>query len=229
MRLVMHNRSFAKCGRLIIVTTALGAALLAGCSSPTADPVSTHTPRQSHTPESDAEIVEKQLDDAWERAKQRAPSLTDEDRPETTQVRFITLDEHPQVIVDCLHEAGFPEVTAEEGAVTYSVADEAQGAALALAHYTCIAEYPLDPKFERPLTDEQLRKLYDHYTGPLRDCVEAEGHEVSEPPVFEKFVEDHRNQTGTWDPISEASANLNGSQVQALMDKCPQTPPDLYD
>ena len=229
MQMMTHNRNHTRYGCLLIATAALGSVVLAGCSSPAPDPDPTPISGASQAEQSDAEILKQQLDTAWERAKQRAPNLTDEDRPEVQQVRSITLDEHPQVIVDCLHKAGFPEVTAEEGAVTYSVADEAQGAALALAHYTCVAEYPLDPKFERPLTDEQLRKLYDHYTGPLRECVETEGHEVSEPPTFEKFVEDHRSETGTWDPISEASANLNGSQVQALMDRCPDIPPDLYD
>ena len=229
MRLVTQHIHHAKHGRLLFATAVLGSMVLFGCSSQTPDSAPIPTPSASQAPQSDDEILKQQLDEAWERAKQRAPNLTDEDRPEVQQVRLITLDEHPQVIVGCLHEAGFPEVTAEDGAVNYSVADEAQGAALALAHYTCAAEYPLDPKFERPLTDEQLRKLYDHYTGRLRECVEAEGHEVSEPPTFEKFVEDQRNQSGTWDPISEASENLNGSQVQKLIDKCPEVPPDLYD
>ncbi|MEP6478088.1 MAG: hypothetical protein ABJB03_01750 [Rhodoglobus sp.] len=150
-------------------------------------------------------------------------------RPDVTLVRHVSLDERGAVIVDCLSEQGFPGGTAGPLG-TYQIQDIPleQDEAFMIATYVCDMKYPLDPKYEQPLTDSQLIALYAYLRDSLAPCLIALGFDIPPRPSEQTFVDTYR-ETGGW-PIYEgvASAVSDEAEWNAVNQQCPQVPPDLY-
>ncbi|WP_221856977.1 hypothetical protein [Microbacterium marinilacus] len=203
---------------------------LSACTSTTPTDAESPSPPAASVPSSSgSEDGANEEDQAWAQALRRAPSLQDTDRPVVEMVRYIEIADFGKVMVDCLNEAGFPDValTADGEGYSTQAGDAAQAEALALAEYTCKTQFPVDPRFLEPLTEAQIRMIYDYSVGPLTDCLEAQGHVISNPPAFEVF-RDQYPQGRSWSPIDDATAALSSQESIELIKICPQLPEGLY-
>lgn len=207
-------------------TIALAAALLlAGCSGESGASDDSDGSTMSLEDE-----LEAKLNEAWDSARQFAPELQDDDRPEVDVVRMIAPAEFGRVMVDCLHDSGYVDAELTDDGEGFSMFHPSGDglAAYKLAEYACQAKYPIDPRYERPLTEGQLQVLYDYFAGPLSECLQAEGYPVSESSSFEEFSENYPNGSG-WDPLNEVLSTLGSDEALALQTACPPTPAGLYD
>lgn len=71
----------------------------------------------------------------------------------------------------------------------------------------------------------RLTALYEYYVTTLTPCLEGRGHEVSEPPPLDEFLDQF--ETDPWVPFAEAADETAGDPEAwfLLESSCPQTPP----
>lgn len=200
--------------------------ILTGCASPSEE-VGDPAP----TARDDTEIsdLQSEFDSLWEYALQLAPGLQDTERPTPTVIRLIDLQEYPEVISRCMHEAGFTDVTTTwDGGVSTFIPSGTEES-YALAWYSCGAQYPTHPKYSKPLNSDQIRRLYQHFAGPLRDCLTQAGYPTAEPPSLEKFSETYATEQ-SWNPLNEVlAAAQDVALTRELNELCPSSPEGLYD
>ncbi len=142
-----------------------------------------------------------------------------EDPPVFTVTRTISPEEQPHVQASCMTDQGFPPRS--DGAF---YAPNEQAAAMHMALYKCTAEYPLDEKYVRPLSDGQLKVVYDYYVGTLAPCLRAQGHDVGAPPTLDTF----QSTAGTaaeYSPYAQLGGDVTDVELQALAQDCPALPP----
>ena len=193
-----------RCGPKVVVLL-VAVLALAGCSQ---------------TPPAQHEVGGGSSD--WEQFHAEYPNAP---RPDTQVIRNVDLDEWATVIADCLHDAGFPNVHADsDGGLSYETPPQ-QAEPFGLAKYVCMAQYPLDPKYTKPATDEQLGKLYDYLTLVQVPCLEAQGLEVPPPPSKTRFIETYYDSP-EWLPFAMVSEQAEANGTLDQLDRlCPQTPP----
>lgn len=177
-------------------------------------------------PSGDA-LVESEVQ-AWDSLQQQYPSA---ERPNVERVRYVSMEEWDDVIVDCLRREGYSQVTVgPTGGVSYEGIADSQMQAFQVAQFSCSVQYPLDPKYAQPLTDEILTRLYEYSVGELAECLEELGYEVSEAPSLRTFIDSY--STDPWSPFGDAlmQANQQGADATIqLFDECPEHPIDLWD
>jgi hypothetical protein len=166
--------------------------------------------------------TQTQLDYEWERVVTENPNAV---RPEIEIVRFLEQDEWSAVTAKCMQDEGWSDTKAMSDGVEYGGIPESQVGAFYLSQYTCSAKYPLDPKYNVPLTDERLGALYDYFADELQPCLEAEGYETPPAPSRETFIESYA-ETGGWN-LYETVAAGGQSEWNAINKKCPQIPEDF--
>ena len=146
--------------------------------------------------------------------------------PDIDRVRLVTLEEWPEAMASCLTEEGFDAV-AEDGGLGTSAPD-GQELPYAVAHYVCSVEYPIDPRVMVPLVDDQIRYLYEYYTQVATPCLQAEGHEVPEPPSLQTYVSTY-GQPGSWETYKLVAEAVNSQEEWERINRlCPQIPAGLY-
>lgn len=99
-----------------------------------------------------------------------ARSLNIENPPDVSPIRTVSPAESQAAVDACLADDGWIE-----NAEGWVVVPEGQDEASNLSIYICTAQYPIDPVFLEPLTQEQFGLLYDHWTNQMLPCVEAHG------------------------------------------------------
>lgn len=144
-------------------------------------------------------------------------------------VRFIEPDEYGRVHAECMREQGFDAEETFDGGVSYDAVPPDQAGAQQQALYRCQVQYPVHPRFTQPLTEDQIRLVYDHFVGFLVDCLTDEGYEVPAAPSWETFLADYHSQGGAWHPY-DAVEPTSDAEWQEINEKCPQNPPleELY-
>lgn len=93
--------------------------------------------------------------------------------------------------------------------------------------------YPVHPRYRQPLTEKQIRLLYDYYVNRLVPCLQAEGYDVGPVPTWEFFLANYKPIP--WDPyrrLSPVRTRMSPSEYKAfrekykaLRKKCPPRPP----
>ncbi|WP_168627205.1 hypothetical protein [Cryobacterium sp. BB307] len=190
-----------------------------GCATTEAD----GDPVDTTSSLTDAQIIEESLDQHWNQVQTQYPSAV---RPSVEIVRTISTDEWAQVMADCLTEEGFSSVRAnDDGSIEWG--DISQVQAFDVARYVCTAKFPRDPKYQRPLTDAQLDRLYLYYVGDLTECLTGLGYQISPPPSQQVFRETYYEDA--WLPIADAASRADSPEKWAeIVRRCPQAPDDLY-
>jgi hypothetical protein len=187
--------------------------LVAGCT--------TMTP----TPTSSESAVATQTDSAWEELSAKYPDLT---RPDVGVIELMSFDDWAPRIAQCLQAQGFLTVTATPAhGVEWRDIPPAQAEPFALAKYVCESQYPHDPKYDLPLTDPQLGKLYDYYVEVEAPCLQAMGVDTGEPPSRETFIANYYG-SGSWAPFDAvpSSGIVSISDAEAA---CPQESETVYE
>lgn len=204
------------------VATLAAAFMIAGCTA--AEP---EAPEPTVTTAgSDEQLIQDQLDQMWSQVESQYPELA---RPSVEIIRLVSLEDWGPTMAECLTAAGFADVSSgEDGSLEWGSVPQAQMSAFELARYTCSAQFPQDPKFLRPLTGEQLGRLYDYYAGDLTECLTELGYEVSAPPSRQEFQDTYA--TSPWLPFTEAAEQATAPGASAeLAAACPQLPETLWE
>jgi hypothetical protein len=116
-------------------------------------------------------------------------SMNLKDPPRVSVIREITPAESEQVYTRCLQEAGWKQ-TSQSGVEPYYDVPAEQEESFNLARYICYSQYPVAEKYTRPLTEDQLGILYDHWTSTTIACLEDLGYDVGDVPTRENFLAD---------------------------------------
>lgn len=148
------------------------------------------------------------------------------DPPDVAVVREITPSESQEVWSSCLADAGWVESGPHEGIEIPPGQEEAFN----LAYYVCQRQYPVEERFTRPLTTEQLGILYDWWTEHTVPCYEERGWDVGDIPSREAFL-----ANPVWLPAEQIAKQAQADVEQGLvadMDEamygvCPGPPDDL--
>lgn len=171
--------------------------------------------------------IQSVLDESWKALQAQYPSAV---RPEVDVVRIVTTDEWAPMIADCLSKEGFPYATAPgDGSIAWTDVPNEQMEAFDIARYKCSAMYPRDPSHQEPLSESQLDRLYEYYTGEMTECLISLGYDVPPAPSRQAFGESY--STKPWLPFDSAYATAQDDpEAYALLEKtCPQVPDDLWD
>lgn len=173
----------------------------------------------SDVPESGHEAASAETSN-WDQFHAEYPDVP---KPETTVIRTVDHEERAAVIADCLHEAGFPDVHAEpDGGLSWQTTQAEQ---FALAKYVCFEQYPLDPKYDVQVSDEQLGELYDYLTLVQVPCLEDLGFEIPEAPSKTRFIETYFDSP-EWLPYAQVvSPDAPADAYERAIELCPQNPP----
>lgn len=193
-------------------------ASLAACSSEIRPPT---------LPEAgEAELAAQASVDAQRALDALLEQFPDSIAPSVERVRFIELNEWPDVTAACMGDEGF-DVQSDGGGVGGG-APYGQEQPFAIAMYVCALKYPINPRSNIELNEDQIRYLYEYYTRIMTPCVQAEGYEVPPAPSLQSYIGQY-GQEGMWNPYElVALATSSEEEWQFINRKCPQTPSGLY-
>ena len=196
-----------------------GLMFLSGCADASIQPPSLPEIPQDER-EAQAEVDRQRAEDDLLR------EFPDAEVPTVARVRYVDLTEWAVAMAECLTEAGF--ASEEEDGSLLSAAPPGQEQPFAVATYTCTIKYPIDPRVNIPLNEDQIRYLYEYYTRVLTPCVEAEGYEVPDPPSQQTYQTQY-GQPGSWNPYElVAEATTSDEEWQRINKLCPQVPSGVY-
>jgi hypothetical protein len=145
--------------------------------------------------------------------------------PEVETIRFVALTEWPEANASCLREEGYYAEAGIDGVATS--APPGQEEPFAIANYVCALKYPIDPRSNIPLNDDQIRYIYDYVTQIMTPCVHAEGYDVPPAPSRESFIATY-NTDSPWNYYElVGQATSSQEEWEFINRKCPQAPSDL--
>jgi hypothetical protein len=151
----------------------------------------------------------------------------DAEVPVVERVRFISNSEWAETIAACLREEGFDVTTSPDGGMSSSP-PEGQELPFALAQYTCNAKYPVNPRENVELNEDQIRYLYDYYTQVATPCLEELGFtDLPEPPSRQSYISAYPSGP-TWNIYDTVADQADGDEWYEANEKCPQVPEGLY-
>jgi len=155
-----------------------------------------------------------------------------DDPPAVEVVRTVDPLEQGYVWLDCMNDAGF--ASGSGGSLSAGTPDQAEN--FFLAQYTCFAQYPIDDRAFKPLTDSQWLFIRQYQIETAIPCLADLGYDVPQPPSPETYVgtvntpeqytlsDEVRNLImGSIAP--GASVNLGETRTSEVMAQCPEQPP----
>ena len=208
---------------VVVASGALAAVLLAGCTTAVAVPPDA----------TDAEVdayVASQLEPYWQNilaSSANADGIADE--LDVATVAFTTPDTWSTVQTSCLQAAGL-QAREISGGFTIDDPGNLDATAVSLAQWTCLRQYPVDPRIAGFLSDAQVMFMYDDFTARLAPCVAALGFDVSPPPARGQYLRLVR-EGASWSPYFRADGELVAQSPQQwtlLNGKCPPLPDDPF-
>lgn len=140
-------------------------------------------------------------------------------------IRYVSIEERGPVLATCMDGEGFPNISVTPlGDLHAEGVPQDQREYYMIAIYVCSQRYPLDPKYDAPLTDAQLDHLYDYLIATLRPCLESNDIVVPSAPSRQTFVD-----TGGWAVYENVGSSVASEEEWFEINvACPQLPPDLY-
>lgn len=186
----------------------------------------TSAPHTAETPSLEVgDLDQATLDYLKAEADALAAQFGIDDPPEVEPVRLIRLQEFAPTRVACLQDAGYDVGFTQDGeGITYPpISDPALQKSFNLAVYICELQYPVQMRYNAPLTAEGLKMLYAYRSGELVTCLEGLGYSVSsEVPSETVFVQ----SDGEWSPYQGLA--VRSEDMKQLFAECPQTPDEVY-
>ena len=154
--------------------------------------------------------------------------------PDVPVVSYTSGDTWSITQVQCLDEAG---LAAREVSGGFAVDGYAQGDpqgptpfAVAIAMWTCQAQFPRDVRLSGYITDAQVHYLYDYFTTRLAPCFALLGYDVPPAPAPLSYLGAVRSGV-YWNPYYTAAGKAIVA-TQADMDRldlqCPGPGPDYW-
>lgn len=169
------------------------------------------------------------------------PPLRASFKPPTdvTFVRFVEPDEAgAEIQAACLRDQGFEATADGDGGLLFPRIPKEQVVAQSEARFRCAVMYPTHPRYSRPLTESQIRTIYDYNVKTLVPCLTREGYsvDVSRIPTWETFRETYETKAmwNSYEPVTQrqdqdASNGVSATKLEAewrrINEVCPQGPP----
>ncbi|MCA5891877.1 hypothetical protein LEP48_00740 [Isoptericola sp. NEAU-Y5] len=120
--------------------------------------------------------------------------------------------------VRCLREKGWEGVTADAGGLSYETLPRDQAGAFTDDMAACEDAVGPGP-YDEPLTRAEVAVVYDRWVD-AKACLEGLGHEISEPPSVNVFIDDYlHGDDGPWSPFAELPA---GVALDRVKQTCPE-------
>lgn len=142
--------------------------------------------------------------------------------------RYISPEEYAGVMVPCLTEQGIPATALPDGGVGFGDLPEEEWVLQREAMYRCNVRFPIDPMFDEPLSEDQLRRLYAYLVEHLTPCLEDEGYATTPPPPVEEFIASYSGGR-PWSPWPVNDPRLQDeAEWYRLNEVCPQSPSVEY-
>lgn len=155
-----------------------------------------------------AQTAEQTLDLYWD---QFVASIDDGEIPERPDVDIVVVDEQEFMtgFVSCMNNAGWTSVRIDAGGyIDSGVIPAGQTLSYDLAEYTCHAKNLFVPP--APMDESDIERLYDHQVDYVIPCLAERGHQVSNFPSKETFVDRYfAERTYT---LATAMAGLSDSE-----------------
>ena len=150
---------------------------------------------------------------------------TDVVRPQVQRIDYVTPQKAEAIYKNCLSSTGV-DLDYVFGFGNYT-SDPTGLTAAYLAYYTCVAEYPIDPRAIGYLSAAQLDYMYDYFTERLAPCLRSLGYHVDPAPPRSAFAGTSFNGSA-WDPYDDVHP-VPGKYSWALIDEqCPPLPAQTY-
>jgi hypothetical protein len=201
----------------LIAISAVLALVLGSCSTEIAKPI---------RPDTSAAALATQATADRERAlADLHREFPDAIVPEVKTIRFVALTEWPESNAACLREEGFSAEAMDGGVSTAAPPDQEEP--FAIANYVCALKYPVDPRWNIPLNEDQVRYIYDYVTQIMTPCVKAEGYDVPPAPSRESFISTYLTDS-PWNYYGLIAQATSQEEWEYINRKCPQGPSDLY-
>lgn len=139
--------------------------------------------------------------------------------PGQSAQNYLTYAERIERIVACLREQGIDAASYEGFGVRINAAGEEQLERASRAEGECWdtveEKFPAPP----PLTTEE----HYHYMVDVARCLRKLGHEVSQPPSLDVYLDQAATQSDMWDPYAEVGSR--GEDIyQIQREDCPPAP-----
>ena len=153
--------------RVLTVASVLGLVVLSGAcaqTSPDGQPTDSSSPT-AYDPSAEGADWKPQGEAAVEKSYQDyltylQKSMQITNPPDVELVRYVSVDDWPHVISECITSAGFPVRVSQGGVVLDGDIPDEQADAMNLAWYTCQAGYPADQRTQEPLPRVRAEKQY---------------------------------------------------------------------
>ena len=149
--------------------------------------------------------------------------------PDVPRVAFTTPDTWSTVQTSCLQAAGL-QAREISGGFTIDDSGDLDTTAVSLAQWTCLRQYPVDPRLTGFLSEAQALYMYDYFTRWLAPCLASLGEDVPRPPRRDEYVELLRDGTA-WNPYYRSNgAPVADSPAQwaRVNSTCPALPDDPF-
>ncbi len=209
-------------GRPYAVLAGLSIAMMfvvTGCSSSEQE----FPPLPAMSQEEKEAVWQRNADSLWEQwVLMYYPNAVRPDTP--ARIRVVTLSEWGEAQVGCLQTKGFDVFGTGDGGVVHGNIPESQKEFLAIAEWECMMQYPTDPVYSLPYTEDEMRFIYRYYTGELTQCLADEGYTVSDPPSEAVFIAGFREGAPSWTPYGPELSTVRHSEWLRLNRECPQMP-----
>jgi hypothetical protein len=154
-----------------------------------------------------------------QQAAQLAGELGVTDPPKVEPVRLVKPEERGPLVEACMAEQGYSAQRLAEEGIPLEQTD-----AHALADFTCMASYPIDPIWTRPFGEAQHAVQYDYTVQTLIPCLAKRGFVTRDVPTREVFI-----ATMTTDPFHPFAqippGSLSNEELDELNRACPQSAP----
>ena len=103
-------------------------------------------------------------------------------------IREVTPEEQNVAVQACLEDGGWPaELNSEDQISIFVPLDQEEALNQALAR--CSLQYPLQERYQRPMTTAQYEMQYDHWVNVTIPCLVDKGYHPEEPPGRATYVE----------------------------------------
>lgn len=138
-------------------------------------------------------------------------------------IRYVTLEEQPYAIQECMADYGFTINVDGPGAYNAEYPSD-QRDAYRLAKYTCVARYPLHHVYWTTHSEETLRLIYDYSIAETIPCLAEHGIIIDDIPTWETYRAEYETLGGIlWIPERDhestgCSSNPPGDQMIATTD-----------
>ena len=137
---------------------------------------------------------------------------------------FVSLDEYPPLLNDCLADRGLEAIAFAGGIL--SLPEEPLTPDERLSLYLCSATYVVSPDEVGYLSIEERGRVYDYYQSWLVPCIEAQGFSIPLSVSRDAFAATPGYLD--WSPYYPIESGADQASLSEVQSRCPFVPPGIY-